>query len=403
MKKNYLASWQKLLSFLILLFYPLCILPKEFFCAISLIILLIILLKFKIKLNYFLYIVVACCLIHIFSSTYFYIISPETEFSRVFSTFNTILSWIIAFLLISCLPKASNLDKASIKKISLFAKINIFIIFVISMLAIICDKINLNIIFLGRSLLIDDWTNGVETHRQILFFEYSSLITFFCIFNLGFIFASEQLNFKNFLFILLSFFPIYFSKSRICIVAYFLLLAFIIFFILKMKLKQNFARFVIFIFLVFFFGFIIFFDQITSIISGFFLSREGSNSLRFSLYIESIKNTFSINPLFGCGIKIMYSENVPMGSHSTFIGTFYKTGIFGFSLLLFFILLLISYLIKKKNLILLGVFASIFLICLFEDIDGTNWLVFYFAGLLYFCDLLKPYRVYKRKQVLIDG
>lgn len=64
--------------------------------------------------------------------------------------------------------------------------------------------------------------------------------------------------------------------------------------------------------------------------------RKGSTLTRLSLYKDTIERAFK-RPVLGYGFKPREAGMaIPIGSHSTFIGSFYKTGIVGFMFLLMF-------------------------------------------------------------------
>lgn len=64
--------------------------------------------------------------------------------------------------------------------------------------------------------------------------------------------------------------------------------------------------------------------------------RKGSTTTRLSLYRDTIERTFK-RPVLGYGFKPReVGMAIPIASHSTFVGSFYKTGIVGFIFLLMF-------------------------------------------------------------------
>jgi len=83
---------------------------------------------------------------------------------------------------------------------------------------------------------------------------------------------------------------------------------------------------------------IILFPIIIAIVFPFIVTlyhmKEGSNAMRMILYKESIDLMMATNPILGIGIKPNIGEltlgaNLPLGSHSTLIGYFFKTGLLG--------------------------------------------------------------------------
>ncbi len=123
-------------------------------------------------------------------------------------------------------------------------------------------------------------------------------------------------------------------------------------------------------------------------------ARVNSNSTRLNLYQNSISETLAKSPFIGMGIKdIEEGSNLPLGSHSTYIGIFFRTGIIGACLMVAF---LISYYIAKHNRGARWSFMSVIwligfsLFIVIEDIDGLNWILFFVfiaALVLFRCDL----------------
>lgn len=78
---------------------------------------------------------------------------------------------------------------------------------------------------------------------------------------------------------------------------------------------------------------------VTALWEGINQSRAGSSELRFRVYELSIKSVLDQHPLLGFGVK--HREDnitvIPIGSHSTFISIFYKSGLLGFIALLGFV------------------------------------------------------------------
>lgn len=101
-------------------------------------------------------------------------------------------------------------------------------------------------------------------------------------------------------------------------------------------------------------------------LQGVFLSRAESNSMRFMLYKKSFERMLVNNPLLGMGIKDLYKDTIyPYGSHSSYVGYFYKTGLIGGSIYLLAVCEFIKKMAKwRKNFIRLYVF----LLC--------NWALF---------------------------
>ena len=76
------------------------------------------------------------------------------------------------------------------------------------------------------------------------------------------------------------------------------------------------------------------------IIDKFIFGRQGSNNARLKVYTETI-NIFLQNTFIGSGYKTnIQGLDVPIGSHSTYLGILMKTGLIGFTSFIVFIVLL---------------------------------------------------------------
>jgi len=124
--------------------------------------------------------------------------------------------------------------------------------------------------------------------------------------------------------------------------------------------------------------------------------RGASSGYRFSLYQFGIERASSFAPLLGFGVKHDVPQfMIPVGSHSTFIGAFYKTGILGLLALLLFwsvatykslACLLSSSDLRSKS--AACAFISLMPFFAFEDVDAPQFVAF----LLFICMYLFSYR-----------
>ena len=112
----------------------------------------------------------------------------------------------------------------------------------------------------------------------------------------------------------------------------------------------------------------------------FFNSRGGSNEARFEVYTRSINKAWTESPLIGIGIKYMVDGFIPYGSHSTYIGVFYKVGIIGSVAFAIGIWNEISYVRRRLKCNEYGLYIFLqfllyFFFLVFADIDGVNWVM----------------------------
>lgn len=115
--------------------------------------------------------------------------------------------------------------------------------------------------------------------------------------------------------------------------------------------------------------------------------NTSSTGFRVSILTESIREAWEMSPIWGMGIKRYFAEGYPLGSHSTYVGFFYKTGFIGLILGMFVF-------VKTNWQVLRRIFSDgkIRLVAMFllsfavlfaiEDVDGTNW-----SAMLYFSAL----------------
>ena len=100
--------------------------------------------------------------------------------------------------------------------------------------------------------------------------------------------------------------------------------------------------------------------------------------MRSAIYSLSINRTIDDSLLIGNGIKEIFN-GYPLGSHSTFIGFFYKTGLIGtiVAITAFALLYIEFYRIlrqEEKVIYLISAFC-VLIFMMTEDLDGANWLL----------------------------
>lgn len=314
--------------------------------------------------------------------------TPHNQLNRILASINTIGLWLLSLFVYIIYSNIS----LSFLKISRIALCNMIIMILMSLLYYLLPTINIH--FLGRSFVGQDWIDGEGTRRLLCFFEYANLVSIFCLIffplSLLQLAACKRMIFVV-LYLVFAMFPIAAcaSRSGVMLGACMAIIGF--FYVLKKK-QYRVSNRVIFLFvsLLLLMMYIFSKDYLFLEFDRIFSSRSGSNNTRFALYQFSLKKAFTESPLIGCGIKStipQFGANVPVGSHSTYIGVIYKTGILGFVTFSYFIFSTVKYIFTATNRdpYCLG-FILIFLSCLFfEDADGANWLlplIFGIAGCL---------------------
>ena len=367
----------------LLFLWPLCIIKKELVLILSFAYLIMFYFHRGIKLTRYSKVLLSIGAIQCLAIVFAMLIN-SFELNRIFAALNTTLIWINAGMILSIYTKYN--VGISIKNCGIMAIINISILFIVTIFGIFLHFKGMNIsIPGGRQLLNDDYINGQLTYRTCCFFEYPTLISMFCFVNIPF--AIKFLDSKKFKYLTIGFLfiacmiSIYMSRSRwgllLC------LFLFAVFVFLKELRKGKDVKSYI-IFSVFLVGILVS-PAIFTILMKLLNSRSGSNSMRFIIYYESVKSSISNNFLIGCGVKNMIG-GYPLGSHSSIIGSFYKTGLIGFALFMYLYIMILFKSIKDINhhIILSASILSILCFMIFEDIDGTNWLWIYFALLISF-------------------
>lgn len=298
---------------------------------------------------------------------------------RALAAFNTALLWILGGILFSY---AKNHSKNS-EFVNKVMYQNMLILIFLAVLMLVIQKVGIsNITILSRQLIGRDWNNGVKTSRLMGFMEYSNLISMF--YFLSFPFAYHHVienkgKLHQFIFLFLSILPVLMNRSRIGIILVVVNLLTLIPRIIALS-KKN----IVYISILLLFALSLFvsinhnylYYKLYSLIN----SRQGSTTMRSIIYSTSINRTLNNSPIIGCGIK-EYIKGYPLGSHSTFIGFFYKTGLVGLLLGGSGIITLYTRIFKTKRSYFMCMLC--FLIMLFvEDLDGANWLIILFFVLM---------------------
>ena len=259
-------------------------------------------------------------MIHLFSIL---INTPGEETSRIFADLNTC---IIAILLY-CMYKSMQLDFNRIIK---YLAVNMYIMIALAFLMLLLKYTGSDSLkFMGRIIFGLDWINETQTIRFYGFMEYSNLVVmfYFLLFPFAYVNFKEK-HTKRFtiVFVILSALPVILTNSRMGLV----LVAFntivsILYTINSKYLAIFFVLFLLCLVIVLEIKYAIIYQLINKILN----ARVGSNTMRSLIYRESIQKALNDSIFYGSGIKSSF-YGYPLGSHSTYIGLFYKAGILGF-------------------------------------------------------------------------
>lgn len=374
--------------------WVLIIVPKAFQFVLFSIYLIYILKqeKWKIKADYFAYPIFIYALINILSIVINMIGTSIS--SRFFAAINTAIIWIVANGL-SCVFLEAKVD---LQKIGRYCFINNVILVSSLLVARIMFEVGKNdmvLPILGNTLY---WQEE-KYSRFNAFMEYPTLIVPFALMMLpgSLIYLKQKLrnkfNIKTTysllcVYYLVSCLPVYFCYSRMGYILMIMGFAGIV--LLKIREELSKKEWIILLLILAVGLFIIpilFKQQCQELLDKLLNMRVYSNSTRMTIYKESVE-AFWTSPIIGCGIKNYSSTGLPLGSHSSYIGFLYKTGILGTIFVLSGLLLkfinLIQYIRGNNKVVQL---YSIFLLLMFifavtEDLDGADWLICVFFILL---------------------
>ena len=370
---------EKILYLLFDCFWLIVLLPK----SLQLFVLLgfsIYLSNFKVKISKDKFCRTQYCVLLIYGvSILFNTLIASHETTRIFAAVNTFLITFTALSLYQIFLK-SKIDSKRVGKGFLFNTVILFCLLLIYLFY--PGKENLTI--MGYSISAIDYFEGFST-RFVGFFAYANLVPLFSIISIPFVVEYfEKKRIVSLGIVVMNLICSYYANSRSGQVIMLLILALFIYDYLKLKITNKDRKYYVMMALLIVFVFVILaFPYISNKITDLFISRGASNSMRFTLYEESMKMMLENNPIFGMGIKDLYGGDIyPYGSHSSYIGYFYKTGIVGGMLFLFSVITYIyrAFRWKKKSLQEFIYFISViglFVWMILEDLDGANWGICY--------------------------
>lgn len=299
---------------------------------------------------------------------------------RFIASLNTSFLWILASILYSLYSS----DKISLELVSKFMMRNLLIFSLLVTLFLFNNQFNFfpNMSFFGRSLYGYEWFDGGNTTRFYGFMEYANLMPTFFLICVPYLFYGK-VDIKRFTILILSFAGVFLSNSRIGIIVCSVVLFLIgIYFITSRTKKREVAILIylccaaiLLIIAIFYSKHLI--EYIMLIING----RPGSTNTRKQIYVSSLDLVINNSVVLGMGVKELIGD-YPLGSHSTFIGAFYRVGLIGLTIIssIFFTMIVKLYKAwkKRRNLFCfcsVVSFVGITMVLFFEDLDGANWLI----------------------------
>lgn len=388
---NKILNNQYLLYYLL---WPIIVVPKEVqFVLIALILFLFLCQRRKLYFDKLSLLVVLYLFVYGCSILYnLFVYSYNSE--RIFATVNTFSIWMMA-LFFYLHFKNNEIDIEKIKKITFYNYLLLIGLWFVSIGMYYGIGIK-DVTILGKVLYYSEWFNQMEVMRFVGLMDYTNLVIMFCMFFYPLFcwyVLENKGKFLRWFYILIGVMPIISTYSRS---GYIVILIGILFFIVKYLSKQLNKNLFIFLALVVLSVMIAIFmytdisKMIVMTMYELVHAREGSNDSRTFLMQESIKVALENSPIIGLGIKDRSVLGYPLGSHSTFVGFIYKTGIVGFiigsliflviNLKLIFLKDMVYKTILKVSLLLMSILFVV------EDIDGSNWLIvvyFIFVSILF--------------------
>lgn len=308
------------------------------------------------------------------------------EFSRIFAAVNT---WSITAVALVFYHLYRNVS-IDLRRIGKYSLINLLILVGLWLVYRIAGM-GMNPSILGRTLYGDDWVDGIYSTRFLGFMDYANLVVFVVLlfYPMALYFLKGKPILSGALTLVL--FPVISAtNSRSGILLYLIVLAAYGLFWLQKAFFYFYRRNKTLLFVILMAGAlggcILFWDKIAGVVQSFLSMREGSNGMRTLIYSTSIQTMLKTSPVIGVGIKDMLGD-YPLGSHSTYIGVFYKAGILGGLIYLCSIIYMAIKIIFGKDTNRHAVtakicLAAVLLLMVLEDVDGANWCLCVFYILL---------------------
>lgn len=308
----------------------------------------------------------------------------EIPNDRIFSTVNLILIWGIALIIYLYFL---NGDMA-IDKIARAAFINVAGMFLIACIAALYAAVygypnDVNLF--GKNLFYWEWTS----FRFVGLMDYPTLVVAFemLMYPWGSMWVRNKYDKRKGLavavFTMMGFFPVMLCRSRSGYLLYWLsVLTLPLMGVIRRTKKRQIRGLILFCGVVALVFLVLNVDLCVTIVEKLLLMRKGSQISRSVVYSE----TWALireYPILGYGVKIRSSwQEYVLGSHSSYLGFLYKSGIVGTTVLAIGFLEktreMYRVCLKARSVYAAWIIISISVLYLFfilEDMDGANWLL----------------------------
>ena len=316
--------------------------------------------------------------------------------SRVFAAVNT---WAINLVALALYVFYRHME-LDLRRVGKYCLINLLILVGLWVVFEITD--GAKIMILGRKLSDDDWINGLLDMRFMGFLDYSNLVIFCILFFYPL--ALQYLSGRTVLSLglTLALFPVVSAtNSRTGLVLLAVLFLAYVLFVLQKTFFRVYRKYrphtIVLGCMLILLVAVVAFDMAAGLLQKFISLRAGSNSMRSFIYTESLTKMLKESPIIGIGVKDLLSfradgyamQYYALGSHSTYLGMFYKIGIVGGVLYLMSIIGVLIPILKSRDgnnhmlMLKICVLGTMLMMAL-EDIDGANWVICIFYMLLAF-------------------
>lgn len=309
-------------------------------------------------------------------------IASNPEISRIFAAFNTWGVWLIGIAFYE-LFRSGRFSENDLSQLQNYAIINLAIFVLIFIFSLFYKQNFINIFGYRLQLRASNYLDYGSDVRFVGLLESKLASSHMFQFTLPLIFCTsngKKLAWWKNAIIFGSFIATLSSYSRIGIITcsavmlgYFI--AYIQQSILTRRQKQT-------LILILILGATVFLilnnSYITYIINKLYYAREGSTNTRIGIYTESISTVLNDSPILGIGIKSIGNRGYPLGSHSTYIGLLYKSGILGSLLFGFGFIAILRNIHKNQkgsafSFEIICMILPYFIFAIFSDMDGSDW------------------------------
>ena len=334
------------------------------------------------------------------------------SFNRLLATIYNLSFWLFGFFIIQGVRSESIQNRHKLQKYLTWHLVIIFVGSVITLLAFSGTAVELRSVFglvidarnlprlLADSLTLKfaavDWLGSDTEVRLSMMSPYAQALAGSMVLLLTLVFKDSnkrKLFSSNFLLVVIVIFVVACTRSRIGMLSVVLVTFFI--FLSRMRSKKR-MFFLIFLIMVGLTALTLGWESVYAKIYDLFWSRANSTSLRLESYLMSINFALQNNPYLGIGYKPRGVLAIPLGSHSTWIGVFLRTGFIGLAFFAGFYFFYLISSIKKilfsngaKDKIIASGFISISAFFIFEDIDAPQYLALLFFVLVGLLDTKK--------------